>query len=192
VALAAAVSAITGYVSYEHGLDVARRTGSTGLVAYLIPLVPDLLIAMSSVTLVEASKRRDRPPAAMLALVAGIGWTVAQNIAGGWHGGIGGRLIASGIPLALVATFELLLWLLRHSRTAVAAPLPDQAQPPAPLSTEAALAALLKSASQRELERVLGVPRSRVQAWDRQLREPVPEAASAAPAAGMNGAVAHG
>jgi hypothetical protein len=50
IALAAALSAITGIVSYKHGLDVARSTGNAGLVAYLIPLVPDLMIAMSSVS----------------------------------------------------------------------------------------------------------------------------------------------
>jgi len=177
VALAAAVSVITGIVSYEHGLDVARRTGNAGLVAYLIPLVPDLLIAMSSVTLVEASRRRARPLTAMLALLAGIGWTVAQNIAGGWHGGTGGRLIAAGIPLALVATFESLLWLLRHSRTAIVAPPPSHPAPAAPMTAEAALTALLASQSQRQLSELLDVPRSRVQAWARQLAGPVAEVA---------------
>lgn len=179
IALAVAVSAITGIVSYEHGLDVARATGSAGLVAYLIPLVPDLLIAMSSVTLVEASRRGERPPTAMLALAAGIGWTVAQNIAGGWHGGTGGRLIAAGIPLALVATFESLLWLLRNARAAVAAPPASHPAPAGPLSAEAALAALLASQSQRQLAELLDVPRSRVQAWARQLAGPVTAAAPA-------------
>lgn len=184
VALAAAVSAITGIVSYKHGLDVARSTGNGGLVAILIPLVPDLLIAMSSVTLVEASRRRKRPVTAMLALLAGIGWTVAQNIAGGWHGGVGGRLIAAGIPLALVATFESLLWLLRHSRVPVAAPPASHSQPAAPLTAEAALRALLASQSQRQLAELLEVPRSRVQAWARQVAAPVSETA---PEPSLNG-----
>jgi hypothetical protein len=175
IALAAALSAITGIVSYKHGLDVARSTGNAGLVAYLIPLVPDLMIAMSSVTLIEASRRRSRPPTAMVALAAGVGWTVAQNIAGGWHGGPGGRLIAAGIPLALVATFESLLWLIRHARTAVPEPLASHLQPAPPLSAEAALAALVQSASERQLAELLDVSRSRVQSWKRQLAEPVAE-----------------
>lgn len=173
IALAAALSAITGIVSYKHGLDVARSTGNAGLVAYLIPLVPDLMIAMSSVTLIEASRRRSRPPTAMVALAAGIGWTVAQNIAGGWHGGTGGRLIAAGIPLALVATFESLLWLIRHARTAIPEPPASHGQPPAPMSAEAALAALVRSASERQLAELLDVSRSRVQSWKRQLAGPV-------------------
>lgn len=172
VILAAAVSAITGIVSYKHGLDVARQTTNTGLVAYLIPLVPDLMIAMSSVTLVAASSMRvHRPPTAMVALAAGIGWTVAQNVAGGWHGGAGGRLIAAGIPLALVMTFESLLWLLRNARKAAAG---GQPEPDAPLTAKAALQALVDSDSERQLEQLLGVPRSRVQAWKRQLA-PAPE-----------------
>lgn len=188
MALAAAVSAITGIVSYRHGLDVARATGSAGLVAYLIPLVPDLLIAMSSVTLVEAARRGARPLAAMAALAAGIGWTVAQNIAGGWHGGTGGRLIAAGIPLALVATFECLVWLLRHARAAVPEPPAGQPQPPARLSAEAALRALLASQSQRQLEAMLGVPRSRVQAWARQVADPAAEQSPEPVPAAVNGA----
>ena len=36
---AAALSAITGVVSYNHGLDVVRWTGTTGYVAYLVPML---------------------------------------------------------------------------------------------------------------------------------------------------------
>jgi hypothetical protein len=185
VLLAAAVSAITGYVSYEHGLYVARSTGTGGLAAYLVPLVPDLMIAMSSVTLIEASAARLRPPAAMLALVAGIGWTVAQNIAGGWHGGIGGRIIAALIPLALVATLESLLWLLRRRRGAIVQPAENQSQPGEPLSADEALTALLAAVSERALAEMLDVPRSRVQAWKRQQAGVVAEPS---PDPSMNGA----
>ena len=190
VALAAALSGITGVISYQHGLYVARLTGNTGLAVYLVPLVPDLMIAMSSVTLIEASRRSERPPTAMVALVAGIGWTVAQNIAGGWHGGVGGRLIAAGIPLALVATFESLLWLLRNRRRGAGAPAANQSQPAGPVSAEAALKALLASDSQRRVAELLGVPRSRVQALARQVAEPAETAAmngSAPPVNEVNG-----
>jgi len=113
----AALSAITGVISYEHGLDVARRVGNGGIVAYLVPLVPDLMIVTSSLTLLEASAARARRPVmAMLALVAGVGWTVAMNVAAGWQHGWGGALLAAGIPLAFVLTFESLLWLFRSGR----------------------------------------------------------------------------
>ena len=188
VLLAAALSAITGVISYQHGLYVARITGSTGLAVWLVPLVPDLMIAMSSVTLIEASRRSERPLTAMVALVAGIGWTVAQNIAGGWHGGVGGRLIAAGIPLALVATFESLLWLLRNRRRGAPQPAGNHGQPAEPLTTEAALAALVASTSQRALAELLGVPRSRVQALAAKVAGPDEGKADTNHRAELNGA----
>lgn len=178
----AALAAITGVISYRHGLDVVRMVGNRGLVAYLVPLVPDLMIITSSLTLMEASALREQRPAmAMVALVAGIGWTVAVNIAAGWRGGPGGALIAAGIPLAFVLTFETLLWLIRRGRGGVlAATVPatsSQEEPPEPPTTREALAQLLATGSRRGLADALGVPPSRIETWKRQVAEPVAEAA---------------
>lgn len=175
VAVLAALSVITGIISYEHGLVMSRETGNSGLVYWLLPLVPDLMIVGGSVTLVEASARQlSRPLAAIGALVAGIGWTVAQNVAGGWYGGPGDRVVSAGIPLAFLVTFEALLWLLRQRRAVPDAPLENQDQPPAPASAEDGLRLLLGTDSQRNLAELLGVPRSRVQAWANQVAEPGP------------------
>jgi hypothetical protein len=196
VALAAALSAITGIVSYKHGLTVARWTGNEGLVAYLVPLVPDLMIAMSSVTLIEASAMRVRRPAtAVTALVSGIGWTVAQNIAAGWRSGWGGALIAAGIPLALVVTFESLLWLLRKRRSGEANHQGSGAAPaPEPRDTMTVLRELLDSESERHLAVLLKVDRMKVRSWqaalDAAAAEPVEDPAGADQGlvpAGMNG-----
>ena len=174
ITLAAALSAITGVISYKHGLDVARTTGNAGLVSYLLPLVPDLMIAMSSLVLfVNSIMDAERPRAAIAALVAGIGWTVAQNVAAGWHQGWGGRVIDAGVPLGFVLTFELLLWLFRRFRKAV----PDDAaavggeQPgsPEPLDTMAVLRRLLASESERNLAFILKVDRMKIRAWQGQL-----------------------
>jgi hypothetical protein len=181
ILLAAAVAAFTGIISYEHGLDVAHATRNTGLVADLIPLVPDLTIAMSSLVLVVASAIGEgRPAAAVIALLVGIGWTVAQNVAAGLHGGAGGAILAGGIPVAFVLTVELLLWLVRKVRRARPGAIASQPQPGEPLSAEAALRALVASGSQRRVADLLGVPRSRVQGWAAQVAEP-------AEAAAMNG-----
>lgn len=169
IVLALGVAAITGVISYEHGLDVARRTGNTGLVSFLIPLVPDLTIAMSSLVLVVASAiRAPRPWAAVVSLAVGIGWTVAQNVASGWAHGEGDAVLSGGIPVAFVLTVELLMWLVRCVRRARAAAnaVPEPGEPIAPA---AALELLLGSASQRQLEEMLGVPRSRVRAWAAQV-----------------------
>jgi len=163
----AVLSAITGVISYSHGLDVARWVGNTGLVAYLVPLVPDLMIVTSSLTLIEASAvKAPRPLVAMLALLVGIGWTVAQNIAAGWRNGPGGAVLAAGIPLAFVFTFESLLWLVRRGRGGTSAtPVPATKTVPADVQS-AALAALKATTaagnplSGRQLETRFGLSRA--------------------------------
>jgi hypothetical protein len=184
----AALSGITGIVSYNHGLAVVRGVGNSGLVAYLVPLVPDLMIVTSSLTLIEASALKvARPLMAMAALVAGIGWTVAMNVAAGIPAGTGSALINAGVPLAFVLTFESLLWLFRRGR---GGPFPEdmgtapvtssQDQPPEPLGTMEALRALLESASQRQLVEALGVSKYRVEAWSAMVRQaPEPPAGGA-------------
>lgn len=174
ILLAAALSAITGVISYSHGLDVARGTGNAGLVSYLLPLVPDLMIAMSSLVLfVDSLLDAERPRPAMVALVVGVGWTVAQNVAAGWHQGWGGRTLDAGVPLAFVLTFELLLWLFRRFRktqkAAGTGTADEQAQPVQPPTPMAALQLLMDSESERNLAFLLGVDRNRVLGWKRRL-----------------------
>lgn len=161
VAVLVVLSAITGAISYEHGFIMATETRNTGLVSYLLPLVPDLMIVGGSITLMEPAARVKRPPAAIAAVVAGIGWTVAQNIAGGWHGGAGDRVVSAGIPLAFLVTFESLLWLLRQGRETI----PETTENQAPETVDDVLRLLLPMASQRDLSEDLGIPRSRIQAW---------------------------
>lgn len=186
IVLAAALSAITGVISYSHGLDVARTTGNAGMVSYLLPLVPDLMIAMSSLVLfVDSTLEAERPRAAVAALVAGIGWTVAQNVAAGWHQGWGGRVIDAGIPLGFVLTFELLLWLFRRFRKSAVAPAADPGESgpesPEPLDTMTALQALLDSDSERMLAFVLKVDRMKVKAWRSQMETAAAEVVEGAP-----------
>lgn len=161
-----ALSAITGVVSYEHGLQVVRLVGNAGLVAFLVPLVPDLMIVTASLTLLEASSLGARRPAmSMLTLVAGIGWTVAMNVAAGWRNGPGGALIAAGIPLAFVLTFESLLWLFRSGRREDASALAMSAcdhQPPLSLD-DAIRAAYPVLQSQRLVAEAFGVSKGKVQ-----------------------------
>lgn len=185
IVLALTVAAITGIISYEHGLDVAHATGNTGMVADLFPLVPDLIIAMSSLVLVVASAIGDGyPAAAIAALVVGIGWTVAQNVAAGLRIGPGDAVLSGGVPVAFVLTVELLLWLVRKVRRTRATVAGGAAQP---VTTAAALRLLLDSASQRDLAFVMGVDRNRVLAWDRRLDGAWSEMDEPVPAASING-----
>jgi Protein of unknown function (DUF2637) len=201
ILLAACLSLITGVISYKHGLDVARTTGNTGMVSYLLPLVPDLMIAMSSLVLfVDSLMDAERPRTAIGALAGGIGWTVAQNVAAGWHQGWGGRIIDAGIPLGFVLTFELLLWLFRRFRRAAPGDASVTADggtvTPEPLDAMAALQALLASESERNLAFMLKVDRMKVRAWQGQLEtagaEPVEDAPAEIRYAALNGSGAHG
>lgn len=156
----AALSAITGVISYRHGLDVARWVGNTGLVAFLVPLVPDLMIVTSSLTLMEAAALRARRPwMAMLSLVAGIGWTVAMNVAAGWQNGPGGALVAGGVPVAFVVTLESLLWLRRPMRSGPSAA--GCSHTPA-MTLDEAIKAAVPLSSQRAVADAFEVSRSRV------------------------------
>lgn len=119
MAALALLSLITGYISYLHGFEIATIVGNPQPVALALPLVPDLMIVTSSMTLIEArANDLGRPWTAMLALIAGIGWTVAQNVAAGLHDSPGNALISAGVPLAFIATFESLLWQFRQARAA--------------------------------------------------------------------------
>jgi hypothetical protein len=111
------LSLITGIISYEHALDVVRAVGNTGLVAYLVPLVPDLTIVAASQVLFEASAAAvKRPLIAWVALFVGIGWTIAMNVAAGWGHGDGAATIAGLVPVSFVLTFEALQLLFRRGR----------------------------------------------------------------------------
>jgi hypothetical protein len=183
----AAVSLITGVISYRHGLDVARLAGNTGLVAYLIPLVPDLMIVGSSLALMDAAAARSaRPVMAMVALVAGIGWTVAMNVAAGWLHGPGSSLLAGGVPLAFVATFESLLVLYRRGRGGVCLqPAPATCDHVPPLSLDDAIRGAAPHLSKRKIAEMFEVSRPRVD----QVLPPVPKVAGVA---ASNGSESHG
>jgi hypothetical protein len=115
---------------------------------------------------------------------------VAQNIAAGWRNGPGGAVLAAGIPLAFVFTFESLLWLVRRGRGGTSAtPVPatpnqdEPAEPPGPPTTNEALQALLETGSRRVVAYALGVPKSRVDTWAAQVAAP----AEAGPEPSLNG-----
>jgi hypothetical protein len=143
-------------------------------VAYLVPFLADLVILGASAALLDASRQdQSRPPLAMVALVAGIGVTLAMNVAAGWGNGPAGALVAGWPAVAFILALESLAGILRRGRGALS-PIapgvpPATSSRPQPLSTKAALAALLDSASQRQLAELLGVPRSRIKAWTGRL-----------------------
>ncbi len=173
----AALAAITATVSYLHALAVVRSTGSTGLVACLIPFVADLMIITASLALLEAARNGgSKPKLAIVSLLVGIGSTVAMNVVAGLAHGVGGALVASLPPVALVLSLETLMGLVRRARAggqpgrvqATAGKCPHRV---AGSADEAVLTAYLhgrdcldEPPSQRHLASQFGVPRTKVAA----------------------------
>jgi hypothetical protein len=170
----AALTAISATISYLHAYAVLQAAHNTGLVAVLGPVVPDLVIAVCSMAYLEArASDAEWPKAAIAALVAFIGVTVALNWIAGLQHGRGSALIAVLFPISYLVGLHILAGMIKRGRTA-AFPGPAGGGPattshPQPLSTEAALRALVDSGSQRQLAELLGVPRSRIQAWTGRL-----------------------
>jgi len=160
----AGVSVIAAVASYFHALAVVRAAGGEPPVAYLVPFLADLVILGASAGLLDASRRGQRRPAlATVALVAGIGVTLAMNIAAGWPHGIAGALVAGWPALAFILALESLAGLLRGSRNVAGYSVAGSQDEP--LSTEQALQLLLATGSRRVLAEALSVPKSRVDSW---------------------------
>ena len=80
----AVLTAITAVISYEHAYEVFTAAHNTGLLAILGPVVPDLVIAVCSMALLEAAGHDNgRPVRAYAALFVFIGVTIALNVAAG-------------------------------------------------------------------------------------------------------------
>jgi len=116
----AGVALVAGWVSYVHAYDVVRAHGEHGVLARLYPGTIDGLIYSASMVLLDAARRDVKPPPlARWLLVAGIGATLFANVLAGAAYGLLGAAVAAWPALALVGSYELLMWLVRHG---VAAP----------------------------------------------------------------------
>ncbi|WP_165781046.1 DUF2637 domain-containing protein [Streptosporangium minutum] len=115
VLLAAAGAA--AYVSYHHFYGLAIALGERHDMAILYPAMSDGVIVMASLVMVYCSRRRLRVPVlAWVALALGGAVTLAANVAHGWSGGLGSRLISALAPLAFAGAYELLMWIVRNNR----------------------------------------------------------------------------
>ena len=191
------LAAITAVISYQHGLDVVRATGTTGWVAYLVPIVADLMIYASSLALLDAAQRRQpRPRLAMASLAFGIVATVAMNVASGWAHGYGGALVSALAPVALVLSYETLMGMIRRGPESPTEATDEATpcQPPtcghgvAQDAESAALGAFLhrrdclgEEPSRRQIADAFGVNRNRLGALIKETDQPADEGDEAAP-----------
>jgi hypothetical protein len=101
----------------------------------LYPGTIDGLIYAASMVLLDAARRDVKAPAlARWLLAAGIGATLFANVLSGAAYGLLGAAVAAWPALALVGSYELLMWLVRHG-----VPAPDPEPVPVVLESPAAL-----------------------------------------------------
>jgi hypothetical protein len=117
VAVLLAVAAAAAYVSYHHFYGLAIALGERHDMAILYPAMSDGVIVMASLVMVYCSRRQIRVPVlAWVALTLGGAVTLAANVAHGWSGGLGSRLVSALAPLAFAGAYELLMWIVRNTR----------------------------------------------------------------------------
>ena len=121
----AAVAIVAGWVSYVHALDVVTAHGEHGALARLYPGTIDGLIYSASMVLLDAARRDVKAPRlAYWLLGVGITVTLVANVLAGVAFGVLGAVVAAWPALALVGSYELLMAMIRRSRTA-----PDDVYP---------------------------------------------------------------
>ena len=115
----AAVAIVAGWVSYVHALDVVTAHGEHGALAHLYPGTIDGLIYSASMVLLDAARRDVKAPRlAYWLLGVGITVTLVANVLAGVAFGVLGAVVAAWPALALVGSYELLMAMIRRSRTA--------------------------------------------------------------------------
>ena len=113
-----AVAGIAAYVSYWHTYAVVLAHGETGITARLEPATVDGLVYASSMVVLYAARHRVPVPClARWLLALGIAATLTANMAQGWSHGPVGAVVAAWPAVSLVGSYELLIWLVRTSRT---------------------------------------------------------------------------
>lgn len=124
-AMMAGLTAGAAWPSYLHGLFIARQVGYSGNVAYDVPLLPDGLIGVATIALIEASQRKvARPWPATLGLAVGIVLTAGQNIAAGYPRP-GTMVVNAFVPLLLLIALEILVWSSRLARAGAPSGVPQ-------------------------------------------------------------------
>ncbi|MEV3980817.1 DUF2637 domain-containing protein [Nonomuraea sp. NPDC049758] len=115
------IAAVAAIVSYRHAYELVVSHGETGLTAVLVPATVDGLVYASSMAMLQAARLgQSAPVLARILLALGIVATLGANVAHGWDNGIIGAVVSAWPAVALVGSYELLMWLLRADARATA------------------------------------------------------------------------
>jgi hypothetical protein len=103
-----AVAAFAAVVSYSHIFDLGTHHGQSGTAARLLPLSVDGLIAAASLVMLHAARKRlPVPLLARIALMLGVGATVAANVGYGLPFGWLSAVISAWPAVAFIVSVEL-------------------------------------------------------------------------------------
>lgn len=112
VVVAVAIGA--GIVSYGHAYELVHSHGESGTAAVVGPATVDGLIYASGMVLLQAARRRVKPPPlAFFGLWLGIAATIGANVAHGVDHGRIGALVSAWPAVALIVSYELLMKIIR-------------------------------------------------------------------------------
>jgi Protein of unknown function (DUF2637) len=107
-AVVLAVAAFAAVVSYSHIFDLSTHHGQSGTAARMLPLSVDGLIAAASLVMLHAARKRlPVPLLARIALMLGVGATVAANVGYGLPFGWLSAVISAWPAVAFIVSVEL-------------------------------------------------------------------------------------
>jgi len=163
-----AVAGVAAYISYWHAVEVVTHHGERGVRGHLYPVVIDGIIVAASMVVLDAARHVEAAPKLAWSLLgAGIGVTLAANVAFGVTYGLAGALWAAWPALAFVGCYELLMMLVRASARRADPTRGDAFSSPVPTDAEAAAVASLRATlaagnpwSQNQLAERFGLTRA--------------------------------
>jgi hypothetical protein len=159
----ATVAAVTGFISYTHICALTLQLHQSQQTAHLMPLAVDGQIIIGGAVLASFDDRRRWW--GLLGVVPGL----AESLFANWESGIAHGHLSAAWAMVAAQSFAVSSFLFERWAKRVTAG--GQGGKAGEVTTEAALQLLLSSGSQRALAAVLGVERTHVQRWARQLAE---------------------
>ena len=159
----AAVAAVTGFISYTHICALTLGLHQSWKTAHLMPLSVDGQIIIGGAVLASFDDRRRWW--GLLGVVPGL----AESLFANWESGISHGYLPAAWAMVAAQSFAVSSFLFERWVKGIAAR--GQRGDAGQMTTEQAVGALLRSGSQRGVAAVLGVERTVVQRWARQLAE---------------------
>ena len=159
----ATVTAVTGFISYTHICALTLQLHQSWKTAHLMPLAVDGQIVIGGAVLAGITGRGRWW--GLVGVVPGL----LESLFANWESGIAHGLLPAVWAMVAAQSFACSSFLFEKWLRRVTAG--GQDAEPGELTTEQAIEALLKSGSQRAVAAVLGVERTDVQRWARQLAE---------------------